>query len=138
MDPHTMVLVDELAAFMNEGWPGEDWYLTDHAEFLWEQTFTMGVGKILYRPRSPGQLLAMAELEATVRWQGSTPDPTQGRGYKLSTLFRRWQRVRHEAFVFACMPPEKLAVVTDWLEEAGCLIVNKSDAAREPQTTLSH
>jgi hypothetical protein len=33
MDKHLTIPTDELADFMNDGWPGVDWYLTEHAEY---------------------------------------------------------------------------------------------------------
>jgi hypothetical protein len=122
-----MLPVEELAAFMNEGWPGPDWYLTGHAEYLWENTFTQGRGKELYRPRCPGKLINLYDYDAMIRWQGSDQDPTRGRGYRLMTLFRRWQRTRREVTVVVCVPHERLRNVLALLDDAGCLLVNESD-----------
>ena len=119
----TIIAVDELAAFMNNGWPGADWYLSDHTEYLWETTFTSGPGCELYRPQRPGALVNLYDFEATVRWQGNGRDPTRGAGKKLSELFLRWQRTRSEAVVIAYVPREKLPTVSAMLTGEGCLLL---------------
>ncbi len=126
MDKQTLIPVDELAAFMNEGWPGPDWYLSDHAEYLWETTFTEGRGTELYRPRQPGLMIHLAEYDALVRWQGSGADPTRGRGYRLAALFQRWQRTRTEVTVVVCVPRDRLPDVLTQLADTGCLVVNET------------
>lgn len=125
MENQRMIVVDELAQFMNEGWPGPDWYLTGHAEYLWETTFTEGWGAELYRARRPGTMINLADYDGFLRWQGSGRDPSNGRGYRLSTLFWRWQRTRTEATVVACVPRERLREVLMLLNDAGCLILNE-------------
>ena len=117
-----MIVVDELAAFMNLGWPGEDWYLAEHAEFLWENTFTSGESGELYRPRRPGTLINLYDFEARVCWQGVGRDPTHGAGYRLSDLFLRWQRRSRNVVVVAYVPRDQVELVTAQLEEAGCLL----------------
>jgi hypothetical protein len=118
-----MIPVDELAAFMNQGWPGPDWYLSDHAEYLWETTFTEGRGAELYRPRRPGTLINLFDYEAQVRWQGNGWDPTNRQGNKLSTLLLRWQRTRTDAMIVAYVPRGKMSVVTTSVKNAGGLLV---------------
>lgn len=122
-----MVPVDELAAFMNEGWPGPDWYLNGHAEYLWETTFTQGRGKELYRPRFPGKMINLCEYDGMICWQGSDPDPSGGRGYRLVTLFGRWQRTRREVTMVVCVPHERLRDVLTLLNDADCLVLNESN-----------
>ncbi|HUI07557.1 MAG TPA: hypothetical protein VL486_11200 [Verrucomicrobiae bacterium] len=118
-----MIAVDELATFMNIGWPGEDWYLADHAELLWETAFATGNGDGAYRAQRPGTMIDLDDFEARVRWQGTGRDPTGGRGHKLSELFLRWQRTREEAVLVAYVPREKLTEIAAALELAGCLLV---------------
>ena len=64
------IAVDELALFMNEGWPGEDWYLDECDEYLWGCAFTEGAGKELYKPCRPGTMVNLYDFDAVVRWQG--------------------------------------------------------------------
>jgi len=124
MGNQVMIPVDELAAFMNEGWPGVDWYLSDQAEYLWEITFTEGPRLELYRPRQPGQLINLFDFDGRVAWQGTAGmDPTKGRGYQLSVLFQRWQRTRTDAVIVAYVPREKLATTTASLENDGVIVV---------------
>ena len=118
------VLVDEIAAFMNDGWPGEEWYLDAKHDFLWETTFTTGENGVLYQARRPGTVVDLVEYEGCVRWQGSGPDPTDRRGHKLTELFQTWQRKRRDAVVMAYVPRHKLAAITESLKTAGCLVVN--------------
>jgi hypothetical protein len=119
------VSVEELAAFMNVGWPGEDWYLADHAEYLWETTFTTGEGRELYRARQPGQVINLYEYDGWLRWQGYGPDPTGGGGHQLSELFLKWRRQSHTRVVVACVPREKYEELTTLLEDAGCELMAK-------------
>ena len=119
-----LIPVDELAAFMNEGWPGVDWYLSDHAEYRWTTTFTEGPRAELYRPKQLGQLINLFDFEARVCWQGTTgKDPTNGRGYKLSVLFQRWQRTRTDVLIVAYVPREKRSAITVSLENEGGTVV---------------
>lgn len=124
MKPPRMIVVDELAMFMNVGWPGEEWYLSDHAEYLWEETFEDGGANGLYRPRTPGTLVNLNDFEARLRWQGRSPDPTRGAGQKLSELFLRWQRKQTSAIVSAYVPREQEATIRNWLQAAGCMLLN--------------
>lgn len=124
MDNQALIPVDELAAFMNEGWPGPDWYLTDHAEYLWEKTFIEGHGQELYRPRQPGRLINLHDYDGLVRWQGKGRDPSRGQGYRLATLFQRWQRTRTEATVVVCVPQDRVREIVALLDGAGCLVVS--------------
>ena len=123
MDKTGKISAEELAAFMNVGWPGEDWYLSDHVEYLWETTFTSGPGRELYRARQPGQVIELSDYDATVRWQGHGPDPTGGRGHRLSQLFDKWRRHADTRVVVACVPREKYDQLTALLEDAGCELV---------------
>ena len=129
METKLLVPAVELAAFMNTGWPGEDWYLDDHAEYLWETTFTTGALGNLYEARDPAALLNLHLYDGRVRWQGPGRDPTGGRGYRLSDLFLRWRRTRHDALLIAYVPREKLPTVSASLKEAGCLVVNGDESA---------
>lgn len=133
MNRRTLIPADELAAFLNEGWPGPDWYLTDHAEFLWERTFTQGCGAELYRPHRPGQIINLAEYDAAVRWQGSGTDPTHGDGYRLIHLFHRWQRTRTDVTVVICVPHDRLPDVLAQLADTGCLVVNADRLPAPPR-----
>jgi hypothetical protein len=133
-----MLPVEELAAFMNDGWPGPDWYLTGHAEYLWERTFTEGRHAELYRPRQPGALINLHDFDGAIRWQGSGPDPTHGRGHWLVTLFRRWQRIRTEVTVVTCVPRARLDHVLTLLEDAGCLIVNADGLRPAARAEVCH
>lgn len=136
MNKQHKISVDELAAFMNDGWPGEEWYLHVQHEYLWETTFTTGESGALYRARRPGTVVALADYEGRVRWQGSGPDPTERRGDKFTELFLRWQRTRSDAVVTAYVPRHKLAAVTSSLKNAGCLVVNSGAPAAPPRQRL--
>jgi hypothetical protein len=135
MHEKLMIVVDELAAFMNVGWPGEDWYLTDHAEYLWETTFLTREGSEAYQPRRHGTMINLYDFEARIRWQGFGTDPTRGRGRRLSELFLRWRRTREEALLVAYVPREKLPEVLACLESAGCLLVEDDSAAPVNQSS---
>jgi len=136
MDKQRTIPVDELADFMNVGWPGEDWYLDDHHESLWDSTFTTGENGALYRPAQPGALVNLSDFEARVRWQGLGSDPTCGRGFKLTELFLRWQRKRRDAVVVAYVPQEKFAEVAVLLKRAGCLVIHGNKSASTASAEL--
>ncbi len=136
MESKLLVPAAELAAFMNAGWPGDAWYLSDHAEYLWETTFTTGALGHLYEARDPAALLHLHDYDGCVRWQGPGHDPTGGRGYRLSDLFRRWQRKRQDVIVIAYVPREKQAGVTAALREAGCLLLSGDETATPPPREL--
>lgn len=123
MDKVCTINVEELATFMNVGWPGEDWYLTDHAEYLWETTFTAGEGTELYRARNPDQVINLYDYDGKVSWQGCGSDPTRGRGHRLLDLFLRWQQSQEDMVVVARVPREKMAEVLESLDRAGCVLV---------------
>lgn len=118
-----LVAVDELATFMNTGWPGSDWYLTEHAEYLWERTFVVGGANDLYRPVTRGALVDLSEYEARVCWQGVRADPTKGQGHWLSELFLQWRRKRHAAVVVAYVSPSRVQEIENLLEEAVCMVL---------------
>ena len=130
--PHK-IAVDELAAFMNDGWPGEEWYLDVQHEYLWETTFNTGENGSLYQARQPGTMVNLADYEGCARWQGAGPDPTERRGHKLTELFLRWQRTRRDAVVVVYVPRPKLADVTAVLKDAGCLVVNGDQPGAAPR-----
>jgi hypothetical protein len=138
MEKHLTIPADELAAFMNEGWPGVDWYLTEHPEYLWETTFTQGTGSELYRACQSGSMINLFDFEGRIRWQGNGTDPTNGRGYKLSTLFLRWQRIRCNALIVASVPHERLSNVIDVLQNSGCLLVYSSGSPRSIQERVAN
>jgi hypothetical protein len=119
-----MITVDELAMFMNVGWPGEDWYLSDHAEYLWEKTFTSGSVGEIYRPCHSGTFIHLHAFEARIRWQGIGRDPTHGAGYRLSELFMSWRRQLQDVVIVAYVPRAQVERVTIQLQEAGCLLAN--------------
>jgi hypothetical protein len=112
----------ELATFMNLGWPGEDWYLEVDYEPVWEAAFVHDQPGELYTPRQAGRVLTFCEIEARVRWQGHGPDPTRGRGHRLSDLITQWRRKQVDAVLVAFVPKPKLLEVAAWLEQAGCLL----------------
>ena len=138
MNKQYKISVDELAAFMNDGWPGEDWYLEVQHEYLWETTFNTGENGVLYRAQRPGTLIDLADYEGRVRWQGAGPDPTERLGHKLTELVVRWQRTRRDAVVVAYVPRHKLAAVTATLENAGCLVVNGNQPDAPPRRNWQH
>lgn len=130
-----MIVVDELATFMNVGWPGEDWYLNQHAEYLWEQTFTAGDWHTLYQPRQPGTLINLYDFEARVRWQGGGTDPTGGVGYKLSELFLSWQRKQTSVAVLVYVPRGQVETIKAWLTQAGYLLSENISPNRDAIAT---
>ena len=117
------IVVDELADFMNVGWPGEDWHLADCADYLWETTFEPSQGRELYKPITPGTMVNLYDYEARVLWQGPGADPTRGRGHALSELFLQWRRKRTDVVVVAYVPPNKVGDITASLENAGCMLL---------------
>lgn len=119
------ISAEELATFMNVGWPGEDWYLTDHPEYLWETTFATGEGHELYRAQQSDQVINLYDYDAQVSWQGSGRDPTGGRGHRLSELFFKWQRQSDARVVVAYVPREKYEELTALLVDAGCELMAK-------------
>jgi hypothetical protein len=70
-------------------------------------------------------MINLDEHKAAVRWQGNGADPTHGRGYRLTTLFHRWQRTRTEITVVICVPRDRLRDVLAQLADTGCLVVNE-------------
>ena len=138
MNKQYMVPVDELAIFMNVAWPGEDWYLDGHLEYLWETTFTNGEKGALYQARQPGTLVNLADYEGRVRWQGFGSDPSRGRGFKLTDLFRRWQRTRRDTLLVVYVPRDRLTAVSATLEEAGCLLLRGDEpVSASPAETVT-
>ncbi|MGA2222151.1 MAG: hypothetical protein ABSH21_10360 [Verrucomicrobiia bacterium] len=117
------IIVDELAVFMNAGWPGEDWYLADCADYLWETTFEPGLVRELYKPVKPGTMINLYDYEARVLWQGCGADPTLGRGHTLSKLFLDWRRRQTDVVVVAYVPPDKARDIRASLEDAGCMLL---------------
>jgi hypothetical protein len=137
MDKVCSINVEELSTFMNVGWPGDDWYLTDHPEYLWETTFTTGEGTELYRARDPDQAINLYDYDGKVSWQGCRSDPTRGRGHRLSDLFLRWQQSQQDIVVVARVPREKMAEVLESLDRTGCVLVTtvpKRSGASHPVT----
>jgi len=122
-----MIVVDELARFMNVAWPGGDWYLAEHAEFLWEQTFTDGGPGEIYRPLHPGTPINLDDFDGRVCWQGAGRDPTRGAGHRLSELFWRWRQQLDSVAVVAFVPCEQLETVRAQLEAAGCLVTTAGE-----------
>ena len=136
MNKQHTISVDELAAFMNDGWPGEEWCLDVQHEYLWETTFTTGENGVMYRARQPGTVVDLMDYEGRVRWQGSGPDPTERRGYKLTELVLLWQRTRRDAVLMTYVPRHKLDEVTISLKNAGCLVVNCDETAKPSRRRL--
>jgi hypothetical protein len=118
------VTVDELAMFMNTGWPGENWYIDDHDAYAWDNAFIEGCLNEIYQPRERGKLVNLGDFEATVRWQGIGRDPTAGRGHRLTTLFLRWQQRQRSATVVALVPKDRLEEVRHLLHATGCIVAN--------------
>ncbi len=116
------VTVDELAMFMNTGWPGEDWYLDDYDAFAWDNAFVEGDLDKIYQPRCPGTLVNLSDFHATVRWQGIERDPTGGRGYRLTNLFLKWQQRQRCATVVALVPKDQIEQVRHLLQATGCIV----------------
>jgi len=78
---------NELQAFMNEAWPGDDWY--------WDHE--------LFEDPEPDVEYDTDEI-GPVQYQGSDIDPTNGDGYDLATLIRRWRRNRDYDVVTVLVP----------------------------------
>src|SRR4051794_23431764 len=81
--------VDEISRFVNEGWPKPDggWYMED-GEPGWEEH----MDDESYNPLIPGTVVQDTEFECGIFHQGEGEDPTHGRGYRFTTLFRRWKK----------------------------------------------
>jgi hypothetical protein len=126
LDQCTLITVDELADFMNYGWPGSDWYLDPCHDYRWDQTFTQGTGKELYRPQHPGTVIDLQDYAAKVRWQGYGPDPSRGHGYQITDLVLRWKQRRPDQVLIVQVPKAKLDEVADYLKAIGCLFTQSS------------
>lgn len=68
----------ELALFIAEAWPGDDWYW-DHEEFDGDP--------------DPEAAYDTADLGG-IYFQGRGEDPTHGSGYSLSALIKKWRTAR--------------------------------------------
>lgn len=90
------LLTDDIASFMNEGWPGDDWYM-DHDSVTHPIDTDVvcddstGV-TALYRPAVPGELVdAEPYKELYLVWQGQgDKDSKSWMGF-----FNKWKRSRN-------------------------------------------
>jgi hypothetical protein len=94
----------ELADFMNAGWPQPeaDWYYDDKNDDLWEQTLQMDpANPERHVAVEPAKLINLNDFEASILYQGKSEDPTRGEGYSLVAMFSKWrsQRSVHTAVV---------------------------------------
>jgi hypothetical protein len=98
------VTAQELADFMNTGWPQPeaDWYYDDKNDDLWEQTLQMDpANPERHVAAEPAKLINLNDFEASILYQGQGEDPTRGEGYSLVAMFSKWrsQRSVHTAVV---------------------------------------
>ena len=77
----------ELRFFMDDGWPGDDWYL--------ESDFD-----------EPDPDEEYDTSDTVIRYQGRNEDPTHGEGHDLGKLIRKWRKARTSAFLTVIVPKE--------------------------------
>jgi hypothetical protein len=90
----------ELQQFMNTGWPQPDgdWFW-DHEEF--DETHCSS-------DPDPAETYDTNAL-GSIMYQGSGVDPTNGDGYDLARLIRRWRKEQNCVTITISVPKEKLA-----------------------------
>ena len=92
------VTAQELADFMNTGWPQPeaDWYYDDKNDDLWEQTLQMDpANPERHVAVEPAKLINLNDFEASILYQGQGKDPTRGEGYSLVAMFSKWLSLIH-------------------------------------------
>jgi hypothetical protein len=101
------VAIDEISKFINEGWPGPDWYMDDCGPAFEEHFSDDGE-----TPKAPGTKVELADFECAICWQGKGEDPSpHGDGYSFLSLFRKWKRSLTVTIVVAEVPNNKLDAV---------------------------
>lgn len=90
---------EELKAFMVEAWPGEngEWYLDCDDEVFDGDPDSLVAGKV-YDTNDLGPLY----------YGGCGEDPSNGNGWDMDTLIRRWRRSRTHTPVTVSVPNGKL------------------------------
>lgn len=86
----------ELIAFIAEAWPkpDDDWY--------WDHE--------LFDDPDPSEVYDTDEI-GYIHYQGSGDDPTDGDGYDLTALIRKWRRHRDHDIFTITVPKEKANAV---------------------------
>jgi hypothetical protein len=115
------VAIDEIARFMVEGWPGNDWYIEDDDEEHWKRHLNLEHN---YAPRTPGTIVNDADFNCAVLYQGIAEDPTNGDGYEWVSLFRKWRKALKVTLLSVEIPNEKIDEVRQLLKNAGCKVLN--------------
>jgi hypothetical protein len=108
----------ELADFMNTGWPKpeDSWYYDDKDDDLWEKTFKEDPkNPSLYVAIDPTALINLHEFEASILFQGPGEDPTHGEGYSLVSTFMKWQAQQTSLKLVVEIPKDKLKELTAFL-----------------------
>ena len=80
------VPIRDIARFVNEGWPGPEWYMDDCGP-AWDAAFGDDGN-----PQRPEEIVELNGFECTLCWQGAADDPTQGSGKSFVKEFRKWYK----------------------------------------------
>jgi len=80
------VPIRDIARFVNEGWPGPEWYMDDCGP-AWDDGFGDDGN-----PRRPEEIVKLEKFECSLCWQGSGEDPTEGAGKSFVKEFKRWHK----------------------------------------------
>ena len=80
------VPIRDIARFVNEGWPGPEWYMDDCGP-AWDAAFWDDGN-----PRRPEEIVKLEDFECAICWQGVGDDPTQGSGKSFVKEFRKWYK----------------------------------------------
>lgn len=98
----------ELAAWLEEGWPGDDWYL--------EQD--------LFEIPDPNETYDTSEMDGPL-YQGSDPDVKEMPS--IDTLIRRWRKTRDFVSISFDCPKSAEDEVRAYLAAKGCKVAGRAD-----------
>jgi hypothetical protein len=95
----------ELQQFMDEAWPGDDWF--------WDHD--------LFEEPDPNSIYDTDEI-GPVLYGGAMPerdDPTDGHGHDLAVLLRRWRKARTTSSLLVECPKDRVDAVVAAIKEMG-------------------
>jgi len=119
------VAVEEIARFMNEGWPGDDWYMEDEGPG-WEENFDLESHSTYDSPRVPGAIVDDKDFQCAILWQGQGDDPSpHGDGYIFTSLFRKWRKAQTVSTLVVEVHKDKVETLTSFIKAAGGKIISK-------------
>lgn len=115
------VTVDEIARFMHDGWPGQDWYIEEDDEDFWDEHLDLDN---YYAPKVPGTIVNDADFNCAVLYQGLGEDPTHGDGHQWITLFRKWRKALTVTLLGVEVPNDQVDAVRAAVKAAGGKVLN--------------